>query len=272
MVSDSSDLRLLAISVGNTRTTFAVFEGELLTSSGAVPNEDLPALAQAILAEAKKIESFETRAVVCASVNKPFSEKLIEALEKDLDAPVRRVETDLPIAIEHSLGADHTTGQDRLLAALGAYDGLKQACVVVDAGTAITVDFVDGTGVFHGGAIAPGAQMMLDALAARTAALPALEAAPPDGEGPYPKTTPDAMRVGVVAAARGFVRVMLDRYAESYGAYPAVIATGGDAETLFAGDELIESIVPNLVLRGVNVSVRRALATDDDPDDPVRNA
>jgi type III pantothenate kinase len=136
--------------------------------------------------------------------------------------------------------------------------------VVIDAGTAITVDFVDGAGVFHGGAIAPGAQMMLDALAQRTAALPALTASDPASDGPYAKTTPDAMQTGVVAAARGLVRVMLDRYAEAYGAYPVVIATGGDAERLFASDELVESVVPHLVLRGIAASVRRALAPEDD--------
>jgi len=263
MPPDRDDLRLLAISVGNTRTTFGVFEGDLLTGAGAAPNADPAALIAQLLERARSIESAETRAVVCATVNPTFSESLIEALEKELDAPVRRVEVDLPIAIVHSLGETHTTGQDRLLAALGAYEGLQQACVVIDAGTAITVDFVDGTGVFHGGVIAPGVQMMLDSLAERAAALPALTAEAPSGDGPYPKTTVDAMRAGVIAAARGLVRVMLDRYAESYGAYPVVIATGGDAERLFADDEIVESVAPHLVLRGIAASVRRALEPED---------
>jgi len=264
MKEAGDEFSLLAISVGNTRTAYGVFEGDRLVRAASEPNADLGALAANILAAFRDIEGADTRAVVCATVNRALSEKLIAALEKDLDAPVRRVADDLPIAIEHSLGPGHTTGQDRLLAALGAYDGLKQACVVVDAGTAITVDFVDGAGVFHGGAIAPGAQMMLDALAARTAALPALETAPPAGGEPYAKTTPDAMRRGVTAAGRGLVRVMLEAYAERYGAYPVVIATGGDAERLFEGDEIVERVVPHLELRGIAVSVRRALEPDDE--------
>ncbi len=266
MVSENAgqDLRLLAISVGNTRTAFGVFEGDLLVRADSAPNADEKTLLAALLKEAKSIEDAEVRAVVAATVNPAFSDRLIESLEKELDAPVRRVGPDLPVAIEHSLGADHTTGQDRLLAALAAFDGLKQACVVVDAGTAITVDFVDGAGVFHGGVIAPGVQMMLDALANGAAALPELRIDDPAGPDPYAKTTPDAMRGGALAAGRGLVRTMLDAYSESYGAYPAVIATGGDAERLFRDDDVVETIVPHLVLRGVAVSVKRALESDDD--------
>ncbi len=266
MVLENPDntLHLLAISVGNTRTSFGVFEGDLLVRADSAPNADEPALLAALLKEAGSIENSELRAVVAATVNPEFSERLIESLEKELDAPVRRVERDLPVAIEHTLGDHHTTGQDRLLAALAAFEGLKQACVVVDAGTAITVDFVDGTGVFHGGVIAPGVQMMLDALAKGAAALPHLDATAPATNEPYAKTTPDAMRAGVLAAGRGLVRTMLDAYSENYGAYPAVIATGGDAETLFRDDDIVETIVPHLVLRGLAVSVKRALKTDDD--------
>src|SRR5690606_33992349 len=66
----------------------------------------------------------------------------------------------LPVPIEDALEDRSTVGQDRLLAALGAWWRTKQACIVIDAGTAVTVDFVDGTGVFQGGAIAPGVGMM----------------------------------------------------------------------------------------------------------------
>lgn len=266
MVSENSPqgLRLLAISVGNTRTSFGIFEDDMLVRADSAPNADEPALLAALLKEARSIEDADVRAVVAATVNPEYSEHLIDALEKELDAPVRRVERDLPVAIEHSLADDHTTGQDRLLAALAAFEGLKQACVVVDAGTAITVDFVDGAGVFHGGVIAPGLQLMLDALAQGGAALPALHSEAPTLTAPYAKTTPDAMRAGVLAAGRGLVRTMLDAYSENYGAYPAVIATGGDAETLFRDDDIVETIVPHLVLRGIAVSVQRALQTDDD--------
>ena len=75
-----------------------------------------------------------------------------------------RVGDDLPIPIQVDLAPETITGSDRLLNAVAAFDVLQQACVVVDAGTAVTVDFIDGKGTFHGGAIAPGARMQLAAL------------------------------------------------------------------------------------------------------------
>ena len=134
---------------------------------------------------------------------------------------------------------------------------MRCACIVVDAGTAVTVDFIDGEGVFHGGAIAPGASMQLAALHERTAALPRVAFAQPD-DVPFGRNTAEAMLQGVYHGLRGLVWRLVERYAEGYGAFPPVIATGGDAVTLFSDDELIDRIVPELTLQGIAVAVRRA--------------
>src|SRR5437763_1423762 len=169
--------------------------------------------------------------------------------------------------MQHTLDDASAVGQDRLLCAFGAFARAKQGCVVVDAGTAVTVDFVDGEGVFHGGVIAPGAQMMLEALHAKTAQLPAVDfrgneggaARPADGPvapAPFGKNTREAMLLGVGNAIRGLVQLTVESYAEFFGGYPQVVATGGDAPALFgeevsAGGGLIESIVPDLQLIGI---------------------
>jgi hypothetical protein len=64
------------------------------------------------------------------------------------------------------------------------------------------------------------------------------------------------MLLGVQSAAVGMARVLIDRYAEFYGAYPQIIATGGDARALFEGDELVEHIVPELTLLGIEAACR----------------
>jgi type III pantothenate kinase len=144
-------------------------------------------------------------------------------------------------------------GEDRLLNAAAAYGELKQACIVVDAGTALTVDFIDGAGTFHGGAIAPGARLMLDALHGQTAQLPEVELKPPAE--PIGHSTVEAMRTAAFHGLRGMVRELVEKFAETVGQYPLVIATGGDAELLFKDYELIERIVPDLTLRGLAVTV-----------------
>ncbi len=253
--------RVLAVSIGNTNTAFAVCAGREPDEIRTVGSSDPHAVAEAILA----IDA-DVRAIVIASVNEPVARRVHAELVARSPASVFRIGHDIPIPLRHTLDDDAiaATGQDRLLNAVAAYRAARQACVVVDAGTAITVDFVDGEGTFHGGAIAPGAEMALAALGAGTAALPSLAYRAPDDE-PFGRGTEQAMLQGVLYGARGLVRALAERYAEAYAAYPAIIATGGDAERLFRGDELIEHIVPGLTLQGVAIACEAALADDGEP-------
>jgi type III pantothenate kinase len=149
------------------------------------------------------------------------------------------------------------------LNAAAAYDVLHQACVVVDAGTAMTVDFVDGEGTYHGGAIAPGAKMMLDALHGHTDQLPQVGWEKPLE--PIGHNTAEAMRSGVFHGMRGMVRELVEQYAQISGAYPIVVVTGGDAQLLFDDYDLVDRIVPELVLRGIESTVRVAMQSDSSP-------
>jgi type III pantothenate kinase len=250
---------LLAISVGNSRTRYGLFRGRSLERTGVLENADAGAAAAAI-AGARTGDA----ALALASVNERFAEPLAAALEPRFPGRVLRFGRDLSIPIERALADDTTVGQDRLLNALGAYERARQACIVIDAGTAVTVDFVDGAGVFQGGAIAPGLNMMLRALHEHTAALPLIRHAPPaPGSPPYGKDTAAAMTLGVRSAVQGMARLLVDRIAESYGAYPRVIATGGDAPTLFEGDGVVEHIVPDLTLMGIRAACERLIGPDE---------
>jgi type III pantothenate kinase len=276
------------VSVGNTRTRIARVIDRALQPSEVLPSADAHAVADRIRAAAGP-EADESPTVVVASVNDPAADAL-EAALGSAGVRVLRFGRDLNIPIAAAVESPQAVGQDRLLDALGAFARSSQACIVVDAGTAITVDFVDGQGVFQGGAIAPGVQMMLDALHDKTAALPSLRLSPdllpaahnpsepdaasdasededaPPGPAPFGKNTSQAMIIGSVAAARGLVRHLVDAYAEFYRAYPRVVATGGDAPLLFASDPIVEAIVPDLTLVGMLEAVR-LLESLDDADD-----
>jgi type III pantothenate kinase len=243
---------LLAITVGNSRTRLGLFlKGDL---SNAVSVANPPAASKdftPILREAQRLLADQHAApVVISSVRKPLSDALTLELEGLGD--VFAIGQDIPVPLRHNLDDATTLGQDRQLCAFAAYSRAQQACVVVDAGTAITVDFVDGEGVFQGGVIAPGLAMMLASLHEKTSALPSLAWSPPvPDRGPFGKDTRHAMLLGVQAAARGLVRHIVETYAEAYEAYPQIVATGGDAAALFEGDEVVEHIVPDLQLIGV---------------------
>jgi type III pantothenate kinase len=260
MIEASRVNHFLALAVGNTRTRLARFRGAELVDPVSLPNTDQPAIID-------RCSPRDADNAVIASVNHPVADA-IEAHLARRGVNVLRIGRDLPIPIAHALDDASTTGQDRLLCALAAWSRAKQACVIVDAGTAITIDFVDGEGTFRGGVIAPGLAMMLAALHQQTSALPKLEVHIPDAaRGPFGLDTRHAMQLGVVNAARGLVRHTVETYAERYGGYPQIVATGGDAPRLFENDDLIEHIVPDLQLLGIQHTLRaagEAMSADDE--------
>lgn len=256
----------LAVAVGNTRTRAGLVREGSLHDPRAI-NHDDPRAAAAELAGLAAGAAVTD--VLIASVNQPASTAIAAALDGEHGLEVHRFGQDLVIPMVTALDDETTVGQDRLLCALGAYSRAKQACVVVDAGTAITVDFVDGEGVFQGGVIAPGLAMMLGALHQKTAALPEVTLAKVDPErGPFGKDTRHAMLLGVRNAAVGLVRYTAELYAVAYEAYPQIIATGGDSALLFDGDEVVEHVVPDLQLLGIAEAARILLAhREDGPED-----
>ncbi|HZW11184.1 MAG TPA: type III pantothenate kinase [Phycisphaerales bacterium] len=253
VINSSGEPSLLAIAVGNTRTSWAMFRGRESQPPGAEPN------AGAGAALAGVVEEANPGLVALASVNGPVADALAASLAES-GFQVLRLGRDVAPPLRHSLEDASTLGIDRALNAVAAFDLVGAACAIIDAGTAITVDFIDGEGTFHGGGIAPGVNMMLRALHDHTAALPlvSFEAQEPS-RGPFGKDTRHAMQLGAAAAARGLVRDLVERYAEAYEAYPRVIATGGDAAPLFDDDGLVERIIPELQLIGIQRTIERAL-------------
>lgn len=244
---------LLTIAVGNSRTRFGIFKDNDLSDPTSLPNADLPALQTAII---QALESHHNIPIAMSSVNATVADALESALE-DAGEKVFRINRDIAVPMKHALDDNKTLGQDRILCAFGAFKRAGQAVVIIDAGTAITVDFVDGEGTFQGGAIAPGVALMLRAMHEHTAALPAVEPAAPDAaRGAFGKDTTHAMLLGARAAAIGMAHHLIDTYAGEYGAYPQIVATGGDAVMLFENDEIVEHIIPDLQLIGLFEAVK----------------
>lgn len=254
---------LIALAVGNTHARIGLFKGKDLDGSQVIASVEASAIADAAVVLADKAIGEDNPPVVIGSVNPKAADAIAVELIKAGLKPTRfGQETPLPVA--HTLDDEgiKTVGQDRLLCAAGAFAHAGQACVVVDVGTAVTIDFVDGEGVFHGGAIAPGLDMMLAALAEKTEALPRVSFDREAAESIFGKNTPDAMRQGVKAMVCGSVRYLAERYADFYEAYPRIIATGGDMGVL-EGDELVETFLPDLQLHGIRVACERLLEHDE---------
>ena len=257
-----TQINLLAVSVGNTRTRVGAFVKGELNEVSTYSNDRKDRIASAIEQANGALSEIEDAHVLVSSVNPGVIDDVMALLKKHTERQVYRVEQDLPIPIGRQLDPEAIVGEDRLLNAAAAFDKLNQACVVVDAGTALTIDYVDGQGTFHGGAIVPGAQLMLDALTQRTALLPDVEFKKPDEL--IGHNTTQAMLTGAFYGMRGIVRSVTEAYAVQTGQYPIVVATGGDAQVLFRDDEFVNRVIPDLGLHGIAVTLRKQLEQGQD--------
>ncbi len=264
-MKDNRQPPVLAIQVGNTRIKLAAFLQNDPEEIVFVATDDLAGAVEAATRLYESVGAEPDCSVVVASVNPPASDALVGMLRDQLATEIYSAPIDMPVPIGTCLAEGAKPGVDRLLNAAAAYARLKQACIVIDAGTCITVDFVDGEGVFHGGAIAPGIRMQLKAMHEHTAVLPAIDFEVPEGTA-WGADTREAMLRGVYHGARGLAWRLIERYAEQYGGFPMVVATGGDAAALFGDDELVNQVVPDLVLRGIALAARSALDPDEGSD------
>jgi type III pantothenate kinase len=243
------EINLLALNIGNSRLALGVFEaGELryIRRLGHEQRSDWPAM----LSDAwKRIADTENPSIAAACVNSTIFEPLEHAVHAATSQKVQWIGRDIDLPIPVLTNEPAQTGVDRVLNVAAAYEQLGKACVVVDAGTAITVNFCNDRGEFVGGAIAPGISMMLEALHEKTAKLPRVTFETPTGS--FGKNTTDAIRQGVFHSIRGMVKEMVENYATELGAWPELIVTGGDAVQLFEGWELVHAISPDLTLYGI---------------------
>lgn len=243
------DINLLVINIGNSRIALGAFVGGELEYTRRISldqRQDLPGA----IAEAWSRLSEQTGAEIAgASVNPAALESVELAVQQATGKSVQWVgkEIDLPLPVKTD--APKQTGVDRVLTLAAAFEQMQKACVVVDAGTAITINLCNDKGEFLGGAIAPGASMMLDAMHDNTAKLPAVSFAVPDKL--IGTTTEQAMLHGVYHGLRGMVKEIVENYAMELGDWPEIIATGGDAEVLFGEWELIHAVSPDLILYGI---------------------
>lgn len=152
-------------------------------------------------------------------------------------------------------GYDEPTrlGVDRWLALVAGWNAVRRAVVVVDLGTAATLDFVTADGRHQGGYIVPGLGLMAAALARETAGVRvAGDLAPDLGPG---RSTAQAVRRGSTAMLVDFIGASVARFVEVDGDSPDVFLTGGDAELVAGRLPFPVRVEPDLVLDGLALAL-----------------
>ena len=232
----------LVIDIGNTRTKFSVFNrGEVLIT---VPVDAFKTSHIEVL----KNEHPELKKVILSSV-KSYPDELKEELQKQFETFIE-LNTQTPLPIENCYQSRETLGNDRIAAAVGAYDLHPNTNVlIIDAGTAITYDFLNDRNQYLGGNISPGVEMRFNALHHFTGKLPLIK--PQELNKLFGTTTTEAIQAGVQNGICYEVDKTIDNFKEFYSNLKVII-TGGDAN--FFDKKLKNSFFVhfNLIALGLN--------------------
>lgn len=242
---------ILAIDAGNSRLKWGVFDidGEL-RAHGMCLNTEFGSEAPIAWRACK-------RAVVSNVAGEVIAEKLNVVL-RPLDIPIRWVVASAQACgVSNSYTTPQQLGTDRWAALIAAWQHYRAPCIVVNAGTALTVDAlgvdkIAGHGIFLGGLIVPGFNLMQMSLTHDTAGIRAL----PGTSQNFPTNTGDALYSGALSAMVGAVESMIIKLQQREGQLPRCVLSGGDATLLaeaLKDSELANNVViaDNLVLQGL---------------------
>jgi type III pantothenate kinase len=162
------------------------------------------------------------------------------------------VRTGVPLLVDNP----REVGADRVVNTLAAHRLYGTACVVVDFGTSTNIDVVSGKGEFLGGALAPGIEISMEALAQRAAALRTVEFTPPRSV--IGKNTVECLQSGILYGFAGQVDGLVRRIVAELGnGQVTVLATGGLAPLMRGISETITEYVPDLTLAGLRLTYLR---------------
>jgi type III pantothenate kinase len=253
---------LLALDVGNSNITVGRFRaGALLgtrratSASRTTPDEIEVTLAGLLRLDGVTLADVDSIVVVSVV---PSITAAVERIAERHDRPLL-VATAGTVPIALRVDRPGEVGADRLVNALAAGRLYGTPAIVLDFGTATTFDCVAADGAYVGGAIAPGLELGLEALASRTAKLPKVELRAPDRV--IARDTVSASQSGTVlghqSLAGGLLQRMRAEHAESGGVTPAdvqAIATGGLSNLPWIkGVRGIDSVDPELTLKGLAI-------------------
>jgi len=251
---------LLTIDVGNTNTVMGVYDGETLVDSWRIKSDarntadELALTFRGLLAD-RPI----TGIAACSTVPAVLRELRTMLSRYYADVPTVLVEPGVRTGVSVLTDNPKEVGTDRICNTAAAHHLIQGPCIVVDFGTSTNFDVISARGDFLGGALAPGIEISLDALAARAAQLRKVELLAP--RSPIGRNTVESLQSGILYGFAGQVdglvghlrRELVPSDPESV----AVIATGGLATLVLDASETVTRYEPSLTLLGLRLIFER---------------
>ena len=249
---------LLAIDVGNTNTVLGLFAEDELVHSWRIKTDaretadEIELTFRGLLRDAPEV----TGIALCSTV--PAVLREMRTMLNRYYADIRTVivepgiKTGVPILTDNP----KEVGADRIVNSLAAYTLFGGPAIVVDFGTSTNLDVISEKGEFLGGALAPGIEISIDALASRAAQLRKVELVAPRSV--IGKNTVEALQSGALYGFAGQVDGLVDRITDELGGeVKAVIATGGLSGIVVPESDTITHHEPDLTLIGLRLMFER---------------
>lgn len=247
---------LLTIDVGNTNTVLGTFLGEDLVHSWRVKTDPRSTADELWLQMRALVEGIDiTGLSICSTVPATLREMRTMISTYFSDTPTTIVEPGIKTGVPLLVDNPKEIGADRIVNTLAAHTLYGGPAIVVDFGTSTNLDVVSPKGEFLGGALAPGIEISVDALAQRAAQLRKVELVKPKSV--IGKNTVEALQSGTIYGFAGQVDGLVSRISDELEAQfnerPTVIATGGLAPLIFGVADTLDEHEPDLTLNGLRL-------------------
>ena len=255
---------LLVLDIGNTNIVGGVYRGSKLLHSWRFASDRLKTSDEFVVLlndffKQAKLKPKQISASILASVVPPLVPVLSHALRALVGSTPLVVGPHLDLGLAIRTRVPEEVGADRLVNAVAGFAAYGGPLLIIDFGTATTVDAVDRSGAYLGGAIAPGIGISMEALVARTAKLPRIEMGVP--KNPIGDNTLESMRSGqyysTVGAIKELCAVLGKELQRRDGRKPQVLATGGLSYWLPTAQLGIKAVLPDLTLEGLRLIYER---------------
>ena len=251
---------ILTLDIGNTQLSGGVFKDDKIVltfrcaTTHGTSSDELGIFLRSVLRE-NEIDSRFISDIADCSVVPSLNYAVTSACLKYFEIEPLMIRSGIKTGLRLRYSNPREIGADRIAAAIGASAlKLNNHIIVVDMGTATTVDVITKDSEYWGGAILPGINMMMHALSSGTAQLPSVEIVEP--EKACGTSTVTAIQSGLYYGTLGSIRELISRFTNEVfkGEKPVIIATGGFSN-LFRESGLFDRIESQLVLDGLRIAL-----------------
>ncbi len=252
---------LLAIDVGNTNITVGIFRGSRLTASGRISTQGPRTVDEYLITLRGLLDNLQVSAkdvtgIILSSVVPKATAALKVAFKGWLKPKPLILGENVKAPVINKYRIPSQVGQDRLVNAAAACLLYGGPAIIVDFGTAITVDLVSRRREYLGGLIVPGLEISLEALTAKAALLPRIEPVPPTEL--LGRDTVSSMRSGLFYGYSSLCDGIIRRVKAKHAPKAKVIATGGYAHWIAPYCKTFQRVDSNLTLKGLELTFRQA--------------